>query len=155
MPIVTEAGFAADDWGRAAEDAAPAPGEIAAFAAVRAVGVEATPAGVGVVIEPTTEVAELEPFFSKLALIVAPFGGMGDGRGFSLARRLRDAGFDGRLRAAGELVPDQFAYARAVGFDEVEISEARAARQPEADWRREAARPGWYQRNLLNAGSAR
>lgn len=69
------------------------------------------------------------------------FPAMGDGRGFTLARRLRLLGFAGRLRAAGGLICEQYAMARRVGFDEVEISDALAARQPEplwlsrADWR--------------------
>lgn len=68
------------------------------------------------------------------------FPAMTDGRGFTLARRLRLAGFTGRLRAAGPLVADQYAMARRVGFDEVEISDEMAVRQPEADW---LARADW------------
>ena len=44
-------------------------------------------------------------------------------------------GFSGRLRAAGPLIADQYRMARRVGFDEVEIPDAIAARQPEAQWR--------------------
>lgn len=51
------------------------------------------------------------------------FAAMGDGRGFSLARRLRGAGFAGALRAAGPLIPDQFAALARVGFDAVERAE--------------------------------
>ncbi len=155
MPIVTENGFRPDDWRRLEEGEPLAAGAIAPFEALRETGVEAAPDGLGVAVGPTVEVEELAPYFAKVALIAVAFGAFADGRGFSIARRLRDAGFEGRLRAAGEIIPDQFAFARAAGFDEVEISDARAARQPEADWLRDAARPGWYQRNLLNAVPAR
>jgi phosphoadenosine phosphosulfate reductase len=62
-----------------------------------------------------------------------------DGRGFTLARRLRDLGFTGRLRARG-IIADQYAMARRSGFDEVEIDAALAARQPQDQW---LARADW------------
>lgn len=74
-----------------------------------------------------------------LRMIRIPFPKADDGRGFSLARRLRDLGYRGRLRARGHVISDQFRYALACGFDEVEISDDHAARQPEAHWRAEAA----------------
>jgi len=57
-----------------------------------------------------------------------------DGRGFTLARHLRGRGFAGRLRAVGPVISDQYAMARRCGFDEVEIPDALAARQPAGDW---------------------
>ena len=63
-----------------------------------------------------------------------------DGRGFTLARRLRALGFAGRLRATGHVIADQYAMARRSGFDEVEISDDLAARQPEGQW---LARADW------------
>lgn len=69
------------------------------------------------------------------------FPSFADGRGFTLARLLRLAGFQGRLRAEGHVICEQYAMARRSGFDEVEISEELATRQPEelwstrADWR--------------------
>lgn len=63
------------------------------------------------------------------------FSGFADGRGFTLARQIRLAGFAGRLRAAGPLLADQYAMARRAGFDEVEIPDEIAARQPEDQWR--------------------
>jgi uncharacterized protein (DUF934 family) len=71
---------------------------------------------------------------------------MADGRGFSIASRLRAMGYRGRLRAAGPLVADQFGIARRVGFDEIELPEALAERQPEAQWHRPPRRS--YQERL-------
>jgi len=68
------------------------------------------------------------------------FASFADGRGFTLARQLRAAGYRGRLRAAGHVLADQYAMARRAGFDEVEIDAALAARQPENHW---LARANW------------
>jgi|GEM_PF-516560 len=38
------------------------------------------------------------------------------------------------LRAKGHVIADQYAMARRSGFDEIEIDNALAARQPEAQW---------------------
>jgi hypothetical protein len=47
-------------------------------------------------------------------------------------------------------MPDQYGMARRAGFDEVEIDDTRAARQPQADW---LARADWradsYQARLM------
>ena len=65
---------------------------------------------------------------------------------FSIAARLRAMGYAGRLRAAGPLIADQFRAARRVGFDEIELPDAMAERQPEPQWR---LRPqGSYQQRL-------
>lgn len=68
------------------------------------------------------------------------FTSFADGRGFTLAARLRRIGFTGRLRAKGHVLADQYAMARRSGFDEVEIDAALAARQPEEQW---LARANW------------
>lgn len=73
-------------------------------------------------------------------IIRIPFASFADGRGFTLARRLRLRGYTGRLRAAGHVIADQYAMARRAGFDEVEISAALATRQPQDQW---LARADW------------
>lgn len=78
------------------------------------------------------------------ALIRIRFSSFADGRGFTLARRLRLQGYKGRLRAAGHVLADQYAMARRAGFDEVEIDDALAARQPEEQW---IARADWQSHN--------
>jgi uncharacterized protein (DUF934 family) len=123
--LVTEAGFAADDW---------AEGRVLPFD-VFASG-DALPDGELAVDFPNDrDPTELAPWLERLALIRVAFPAMADGRGFSIARRLRAMGYAGRLRAAGPLVADQLRAARRVGFDEIELPEALAARQPEAQWR--------------------
>ena len=72
--------------------------------------------------------------FHRIHTIRIAFPSSADGRGFSLARQLRNLGYEGRLRAQGPLISDQFRYAMSCGFDEVEIDSAMAARQPESHW---------------------
>jgi uncharacterized protein (DUF934 family) len=74
------------------------------------------------------------PLSPRLQVIRVDFPSSGDGRGFTIARQLRLRGFGGRLRARGHVISDQYAMARRAGFDEIEISNELAARQPEADW---------------------
>lgn len=71
---------------------------------------------------------------NNAAMIRIDFPSSADGRGFTLASLLRKAGYKGRLRAKGHVLADQYAMARRSGFDEVEIDDALAARQPEEQW---------------------
>jgi len=73
--------------------------------------------------------------FEKIEVIRIPFPSFADGRGFSLAKTLRNLGYQGRLRAKGHIISDQFSYALDSGFDEVEIDEEQAERQPENHWK--------------------
>jgi uncharacterized protein (DUF934 family) len=91
-------------------------------------------AGATLEIASDTKPADLPRDFGGIGLIRVAFPAFSDGRGFTLARHLRDAGFTGRLRAKGHVIADQYAMARRSGFDEVEIDDDLAARQPEADW---------------------
>ncbi|WP_295046737.1 DUF934 domain-containing protein [uncultured Paracoccus sp.] len=91
------------------------------------------------VLAPDTPLADLEQHLDR-DLIAIDFPSFNDGRGFSLARRLRELGYTGRLRASGRLIADQYAMARRVGFDEVEVAPDIAARQPQDQW---IARADW------------
>jgi uncharacterized protein (DUF934 family) len=79
---------------------------------------------------------------SSVDMIRVDFPSSADGRGFTIARRLRLMGYTGKLRARGHVIADQYAMARRSGFDEVEIDHALAARQPEVQW---LARSDWRQ----------
>lgn len=101
----------------------------------------------GVAVPNTVTAAALAPHLDAVALVAVSFPAFSDGRGFSIAKALRNAGYTGTLRANGPLIPDQFAYALACGFDEVELPEASAARQSPEQWRRAARWSGGaYQR---------
>ena len=102
-----------------------------------------------VVLASTDDPAELVPYFGRLTLVHVDFPAFSDGRGFTIGRRLRMLGYTGHLRAQGHVLPDQYAMARRVGFDDVEISDDLATRLKEADWK---ARADWqsnhYQERL-------
>ena len=67
-------------------------------------------------------VAELEPYLDRLAVIVLAFPNFKDGRGYSQARLLRERhGFVGELRAAGQILRDQFLFLVRAGFDALEV----------------------------------
>ena len=125
MPLVTDTGFQ------------PVEDEPLVAAA------ELPESGVGLRIDMPNDfdVETLLPHFNRVDLIVVPFPNFGDGRGFSLARRLRSLGYRGRLRANGHVITDQYAFARFCGFDEVQISGEQAERQPEALWLAAKERP--------------
>ena len=94
----------------------------------------------GVAIPNDADVSELSGSLPRLGLIAVDFPSFADGRGFSLAKRLRDLGFAGRLRAAGPVIADQFAYLLACGFDEVQVPVDVALRQPAEQWMAQLSR---------------
>jgi uncharacterized protein (DUF934 family) len=59
----------------------------------------------------------LIPHLDRLALVEVAFPKFRDGRGYSSARILREAGYTGELRAAGDVLVDQIAFMRRCGFD--------------------------------------
>lgn len=89
---------------------------------------------------------DLAPHLHRIEVIRVPFASFADGRGFTLAREFRRLGFGKRLRAAGHVISDQYRHLRRVGFDEVQIDEALAKRQPEENWRAgREAHPGYLE----------
>lgn len=91
-----------------------------------------------VVTDPEEIATVLEPTADEAALAAAAGGNAGpiaisfpsftDGRGFSLARLLRERhGFKGELRAVGHLIPDHGQFLLRSGFDTAEIAGPDAA----------------------------
>ena len=120
--LVRDDGFHGDDW----TAGFAAPGEAAA--------------GAGLDLSPGASLATLDGRLGEVPAVRIAFPSFADGRGFTLARQLRAAGYRGRLRAAGHVLADQYAMARRAGFDEVEIDEDLARRQPADQWQ---ARANW------------
>lgn len=111
------------------------------------------PVRLGVEIANTADADSLVPRFAELALIAIAFPAYADGRGLSLARRLRRLGYAGRLRAVGPLIPDQADDLAACGFDEIELPAASAARQSPDHWRAAfGAHAAIYQPGYAGAG---
>ena len=110
--IVTDTGFAPED--HAAE-----------FVGLDDLAVSET-AGHAVDLANDADLDRLTGFLDQVALVRVAFPSFADGRGFSIAARLRSMGYRGRLRAFGHLLADQYPNARRSGFDEVEISDELA-----------------------------
>ncbi|GGH20303.1 protein of unknown function [Cribrihabitans marinus] len=121
--IVTDTGFGPDDW-------------TGGFAAPGAAANTVTALDVPSDADPDVLAEQLD----GVQLVRVDFPSFADGRGFTIARTLRRKGFAGRLRARGHVLADQYAMARRAGFDEVEIDDDLAARQPENQW---LARADW------------
>lgn len=68
-------------------------------------------------IEPGDDARALLPHIDQLSLIEVNFPVYGDGRGYSAARILREAGYAGELRAVGDVLVDQIVAMRRCGFD--------------------------------------
>lgn len=68
-------------------------------------------------IEVDEDVRALLPHLDRLALIEIAFPAFRDGRGYSSARLLREAGYAGELRAQGDVLVDQIVPLRRCGFD--------------------------------------
>jgi len=68
-------------------------------------------------IEPGEDARALLPHLDRLSLVEVAFPSFRDGRGYSSARILREAGYTGELRAQGDVLVDQLAEMRRCGFD--------------------------------------
>lgn len=111
-------------------------------------------------VEPGDDARALIPHLERLRLIEVNFPVFGDGRGYSSARILREAGYAGELRAVGDVLVDQLAFMRRCGFDSfdpdqpLDPADAKAALerwpevyQPAAD----ARTPIWAKRHGATA----
>ena len=68
-------------------------------------------------LEAGEDARALIPQLGQLALVEVSFPTFRDGRGYSAARVLREAGYTGELRAAGDVLVDQLPLMRRCGFD--------------------------------------
>lgn len=68
-------------------------------------------------LEAGDDARALLPHLGQLALIEVSFPTFRDGRGYSAARVLREGGYTGELRAAGDVLVDQLPLMRRCGFD--------------------------------------
>jgi uncharacterized protein (DUF934 family) len=71
-------------------------------------------------IEAGDDVRQLLPYLDRVRLVEIDFPKFRDGRGFSSARILREAGYTGEIRATGEVLVDLIFFMRRCGFDSFE-----------------------------------
>ncbi len=79
---------------------------------------------IGLMVNGGDDFGALPQDLEQFSLINIHFNAFTDGRGFTLARRIRrDAGFKGELRASGPLMPDQTQYLARTGFDSLVLED--------------------------------
>ncbi|MFM9935052.1 MAG: DUF934 domain-containing protein [Novosphingobium sp.] len=96
-------------------------------------------------IEPGEDARKLLPHLGRIALIEVAFPAYGDGRGYSSARILREAGYQGELRATDDVLLDQLSHMKRCGFDAFAPAKpiaAEAAQKAFATW------PEVYQKTI-------
>jgi uncharacterized protein (DUF934 family) len=93
----------------------------------RRVIVESAPspeAGEVVRLEPADDPASVVDRLDRVARIEVNFPKFGDGRGYSIARLLRERyGYKGELRAVGQITRDHLFFMESCGFDAFELRE--------------------------------
>jgi uncharacterized protein (DUF934 family) len=76
----------------------------------------------GVIWPNSRAVDDLVPHLGRLAAVALVFPTFRDGRAYSQARLLRERhGYDGELRATGQVLRDQFVFMSRAGFDAFEV----------------------------------
>jgi uncharacterized protein (DUF934 family) len=81
-------------------------------------------------LEPSDDPAKVADRLAQVARVEVHFPKFGDGRGFSIARLLRERyGYKGELRAVGHITRDHLFFMESVGFDAFEL---RADEDPQA-----------------------
>ncbi len=129
-----------DEWRLFGEDVAEADPVIVPLAELRKDTARwlARAGRLGIRVAPAESVESLADVLPRVALVAVEFPGVGDGRGFSHARLLRQRlNFTGELRAVGGGVKQDkiFLLARC-GFDSFELPESEIADEAVAALRR-------------------
>jgi len=152
--LLDRSGPIADAWTRVGPGEALPQSGLAIVELDRLAEARGTALTLGLHIPNDTDPRALVGDFDRLALISVDFPSFADGRGFSIARCLRQIGYEGRLRATGPVIADQFTYLLQVGFDEVAVPLELAARQPAEQWIAQRAHVTLgYQRGVPGRGA--
>lgn len=128
MPLLEAGKVVEDRWTAAGDDEALPEGAPVIVSLARlerdAEALAGRNAPVGVRLTSKARPEALEPFLDRLALVEIDFPVFRDGRGFTIARTLRERyGFAGEIRAVGHVLLDQHAYLLRTGFTAVVIPE--------------------------------
>src|SRR3954465_9138151 len=83
---------------------------------------------VGVIWPNNRDVDDLVPYLDRIALIALVFPSFRDGRAYTQARLLRERhGYEGELRATGQVLRDQFVFMSRAGVNAFEVKKDAAA----------------------------
>lgn len=87
-----------------------------------------SPDGAGVWVDGDAAAEEVEGQLFEAPVVAVRFAAFADGRGLTFGRLLRTRyGYDGELRAFGEIVPDLTEYMYRCGFDAFVLANRRQA----------------------------
>jgi uncharacterized protein (DUF934 family) len=125
MPLVKNGKVADDIFVHLADDAELPEAAAVLVSAARFLenpeGLLAKAAKLGVIWPNNRDLDDLLPFLDRLAVVALVFPTFRDGRAYSQARLLRERyGYEGELRAAGQVLRDQFVFMLRAGFDAFE-----------------------------------
>jgi uncharacterized protein (DUF934 family) len=124
----TPEGFRDDGWTHAEDTSALAGNSrvilpLHAFLELSADEREAAKERLGVLLQPGDQLEEISDSLDQLSLVALAFPAFNDGRSFSKAELLRSRhGFEGAVRATGQVLVDQLPHMLRVGFNEFEVS---------------------------------
>ena len=85
-------------------------------------------------LTPDQAAEDIMPLPTQINAIEILFPSSHDGRGFSLARRLRQLGYQGVLRSSGNIYVDQMRHHLQCGIDAILLSEDQSKKMPEKHW---------------------
>jgi uncharacterized protein (DUF934 family) len=128
MRLWTPAGFAQDDWTHEDEFAAAGTNgrvilPLRAFLDMPADERLRDKDRIGVELAPGDNIEQIAGLFDQLSLVALSFPAFSDGRSFSKAELLRSRyGYQGPLRATGQVLVDTLPHMLRLGFDEFELS---------------------------------
>lgn len=164
MPLIKQGVEIADDWQQVPDgEVLPAHGKVVISLArwqAEKPQLEQRNAPLGLSLPNTADPTELGQDVQRFAVILLHFPKFSDGRAYSQARLLRERlGYDGELRATGNVLRDQLLYMHRAGFDAFEMARPDAAQvyaaalaemgvfyQPTGDGRRTALQQRLAQR---------
>ena len=170
MPLVKNGKIVADTFIHVADDAELQGAVAVLVSAARFLenpeGLLAKTEKLGVIWPNNRDLDDLLPFLDRLAVVALVFPNFRDGRAYSQARLLRERhGYEGELRATGQVLRDQFLFMLRAGFDTLEVrkeSDAEAFAltakrysvfyQPTGDGRLTALHRRMQQRHSESAG---
>jgi len=163
MPQLIKSGAVTEDrWTLLREPAAALPSSPVIVPLATWLGARAelaSRADVGVWLAPTDDPALLAADIAALPVIAVDFPRFADGRGYSIARLLRDRHeYKGELRAVGDIARDQLYFLHQVGFDAFVLREGKDAQDALASLRdftdgyqATARRTPWFRRSGVAA----
>lgn len=133
MALIKHGTLAADIWHRYDDDT-PLQADIPALVSLERWRTEredilASTADVGVVLRSDQHPNAIAGDLARLQVVALDFPAFTDGRAYSYARLLRERlGYEGEVRAIGNVLRDQYLFMQRTGFDAFEVPDGASTR---------------------------